>query len=52
MTDDTDTTLAYLTAVYQQPEVGEKHDATACLGPHGTNNEFTKHGYVEGLFCR
>ena len=51
-TDDTDTKSLYLTAVYQQPVVGEEHDATACLGSHGANNEFTKHGYVEGLFCR
>jgi len=48
--DDAETTSAYLTAVYQQPIVGEEHDATACLGPVGRNPETTKHGYVEG--CR
>jgi len=52
MTDDTDTTSAYLTAVYKQPVVGDKHDATAGLGPHDTNTETSKHGYVEGLCCR
>ena len=52
MTDDTDTTSAYLTAVYKQPVVGDKHDATAGLGPHNTNTETLKHGYVEGLCCR
>ena len=52
MTDDTDTTSAYLTAVYQQPVVGDKHDMTVGLGPHDTNTETSKHGYVEGLCCR
>jgi len=48
-TDDAET--AYLTAVYQQPVVGEEHDAPAGLGPVGRNPETTKHGYVEGLRC-
>ena len=47
-TNDTQTTSAYLTAVYHQP-VGEEHGATACLGPVGRITETTKHGYVEGL---
>jgi len=50
MAEDADT-LAYLTAVYQQPEVGEEHDARARLGPLCRNTESSKHGYVEGLCC-
>jgi len=50
-TDDTDTKSTYLTAVFQQPVVGDEHDANACMGPHGTNTEISKHGYVEGLCC-
>ena len=52
LTDDAETTSAYLTAVNQQPIVGKEHDATACLGPVDRSLEITKHGYVEGLFCR
>ena len=51
ITDDKDTTLAYLTAVYQQPVVGGKNDATAGFDPLGSNTELSKHGYVEGLCC-
>jgi len=51
-TEDAETTTAYLTAVYQQPIVGEEHDATACLGPVGRNSETSNDGYVEGLCCR
>jgi len=48
-TNDAEATSAYLTAVYQQPVVGEERDATASLGPVGRYPETTKHGYVEGL---
>jgi len=51
-TDDAETTSAYLTAVYQQPVVGEERGVPAGLGPVGRNPETTKHGYVEGLSCR
>jgi len=50
-TDDTETTSAYLTAVYQLP-VEEEHSATASLGPLGKNTETKKHEYVKGLCCR
>jgi len=50
--DDAETTSAYLTAVYQQPVVGEELGAPAGLGPVGRNPETTNHGYVEGLCCR
>jgi len=50
-TDDAEKTSAYLTAVYQQPVLGEKCGAPAGLGPVGRNPETTKHGYVEGLYC-
>jgi len=49
--DDAETTSAYLTAVYQQPVVGEERIAPAGFGPVGRNPESTKHGYVEGLGC-
>jgi len=51
-TADDDTTSSYLTAVYQQPVVGDERGAVAGLGPVGRNLETTKHGYVEGLCCR
>ena len=52
-TDDTETTSAYLTAVYQQPVVGEEHGATASLCPVGRNTETTnRREYEEGLCCR
>jgi len=51
-TDDTETTSAYLIAVYQQQVVGEEHGATAGLDPLGRNTETTNHEYVEGLCCR
>ena len=51
-TDDAEMTSAYLTAVYQQPVVGEELGAPAGLGPVGRNPETTNHGYVEGLCCR
>jgi len=51
-TDDARTASAYLTAVYQQPVVGEEIGATAGLGPVGRNPEATNDGYVEGLCCR
>ena len=50
-TDNTDTS-AYLTAVYQQPVVGEEHGATSGWGPLGRNTDNTNHEYVEGLCCR
>ena len=37
--DNAETTSAYLTAVYQQPIVGEEHDATAGLGPVGSTGK-------------
>jgi len=48
MTGDTDTELAYLTAVYQQPVVGGKHEAIAGFGPLGSNKDISKQGYVDG----
>ena len=51
-TDDAEMASAYQTIVYQQSVVGEEHGATACLAPLGRNPETSKHGYVEGLFCR
>jgi len=50
--DDAETTPAYLTAVYQQPVVGEECDAPVGLGPVCRNPESTKHVYAEGLWCR
>ena len=52
MTDDTETTPAYLTAVYEQSVVGEEHGVTAGLGPVGRNTNTTNHEYVEGLCSR
>ena len=51
-TNDTETTSAYLTAVNQQPVIGEEYGATEGLGPIGRDTETTKHEYVEGLCWR
>jgi len=48
-TGDTETTSAFLDAVYQQPVVGEEHGAGAGLCPVGRNTETTNQ---EGLCCR
>jgi len=49
-TDDTDTTSAYLTAVYQHPSLKEEHGAG--LVSLDINTECANHEYVEGLYCR
>jgi len=51
-TKDAVTASAHLTAVYQQPVVGDERGATAGLGPVGRNLETTNDGYVEGVCCR
>jgi len=51
-TDDADTASAHLTAVNQQPVVGEERGATAGLGPVGRNPETSNERYVEGVCCR
>jgi len=51
-TDDAETASAYLTAVYQQPVVGEERGVTAGLGPVGRNPEISNDGCVEGFCCR